>query len=149
MRVEVALKKTIVVSEYFDVTEEQMEDLKKGKNPFHEELEDLMYDDGVAKLEDSLKYEYCVKDDGNEIIGWRENAGWEEGKEETLEEILADVDTIEDDKEFMLAELEAVRDYCVRKRFDMAEDEMQVVLSRGLDEDFEDWKRNYEHYGAV
>ena len=64
MKVEITMEKTMRVAMEFDVTEEQLEQLKSGINPFE------------AKMEKELKngniqYDYTVNDlEGREIVGW-------------------------------------------------------------------------------
>jgi len=64
MKVSITLEKTLRVCMDYDVTEEQLEQLKNGDNPFEEEME--------KELETGCKsYDYTVCDEeGKTIIDW-------------------------------------------------------------------------------
>ena len=65
-KVEITMEKTIRVAMEFDVTEEQLEDLKCGENPFYEQMEKEIESE-AGNIED----DYAVNDiDGNEIVPW-------------------------------------------------------------------------------
>lgn len=49
------------------------------------------------------------------------------------------IDQIEDDEEFMIAEYEAVRDYCEERNFKLDKDDMSTIIGRGLYDCFSDW----------
>jgi hypothetical protein len=61
-----------------------------------------------------------------------------------LAELLSEIDKIDDDTEFMKKEFEFVREYCKEKDFNLSEDDMNTVMSRGLGDWVSDWKD--EHY---
>lgn len=64
MKVEITMEKTIRIAKVFDVTEEQLDDLIRGENPFFDELEEEIETGDI-------EYDYAVNDiDGNEIIPW-------------------------------------------------------------------------------
>ena len=64
--VTVALEKTIRVSEEFEATEEQVEMLKRGENPFFDELNRL------CEKESEVEYDFAATDEdsGKTIIDW-------------------------------------------------------------------------------
>lgn len=64
MKVEITMEQVKRVSMEFDVTDEQLEALENGDNPFYEEME--------AEIDSGeVKYNYAVNDlDGNEIVPW-------------------------------------------------------------------------------
>lgn len=66
MKVEITVEKTQRVAMEVEVTEEQLEQLKLGENPFYEDFEkELSNETG------DIKYDYSVNDlDGNEIVSW-------------------------------------------------------------------------------
>jgi len=65
-RVEITLEQTKRVCMEFDVTEEQLEMLQNGENPFADEMIDrLDWNDC------NLEYDYAVNDmDGNTLVDW-------------------------------------------------------------------------------
>ncbi len=52
------------------------------------------------------------------------------------------IDDIEDDQEFMEAEYHAVRTYCEIHGYSLTDADMETVRARGLEESFENWKKN-------
>ncbi len=65
VEVEITLEKTMRVCDTFMVTDEQLESLRCGDNPFAEELEKLMPDDCY------IEYDYAVNDmQGKTIVDW-------------------------------------------------------------------------------
>lgn len=66
MKVEITVEKTQRVAMEVEVTEEQLEQLKLGENPFYEDFEkELSNETG------DIEYDYSVNDlDGNEIVSW-------------------------------------------------------------------------------
>ena len=66
MKVEITVVKTQRVAMEVEVTEEQLEQLKLGENPFYEDFEkELSNETG------DIEYDYSVNDlDGNEIVSW-------------------------------------------------------------------------------
>ena len=64
MKVEITMEKIMRVSMEFDVTDEQLEALENGDNPFYEQME--------AEIDNGeVEYNYAVDDlDGNEIVPW-------------------------------------------------------------------------------
>lgn len=64
MKVEITMEKTMRIAMQFDATEEQIEDLKCGENPFYEQMEKEVENGEV-------EYDYAVTDlEGNEIVPW-------------------------------------------------------------------------------
>lgn len=64
MKIEITMEKTQRIAKEFDVTEEQLDDLKNGINPFKEEMEREM-------KSGDCEYDYAVNDaDGNSIVDW-------------------------------------------------------------------------------
>ena len=64
MKVEITMEKIMRVSMEFDVTDEQLKQLKDGENPFWDDLE--------KEIEHgNTEYDYAVDDlSGREIVGW-------------------------------------------------------------------------------
>lgn len=64
MKIEITMEKTMRIAMEFDATEEQIEDLKRGENPFYEQME--------REVENGeVEYDYAVNDlEGNEIVPW-------------------------------------------------------------------------------
>lgn len=62
--VEITMEKRVRVCKEFEVTEEQLESLKLGENPFYEDME--------ADIENGYEeWDYSVCDeDGNTIVDW-------------------------------------------------------------------------------
>lgn len=62
--VEITMEKRVRVCKEFEVTEEQLELLKLGENPFYDEIE--------ADIESGYEeYDYSVSDEeGNTIVDW-------------------------------------------------------------------------------
>ena len=56
-----------------------------------------------------------------------------------LGKLLVEVDKIEDDDKWLEAEHDTVQQYCEDKNYEMTEDEMKTIRSRGLEESFESW----------
>lgn len=56
-----------------------------------------------------------------------------------LGKLLVEVDKIEDDDKWLEAEHDTVQQYCEDKNYEMTEDEMETIRSRGLEESFESW----------
>lgn len=63
--------------------------------------------------------------------------------EKTLREILTEIDKIEDDQEFSDKEYEAVQSYCINKKFELSDDDMEIIHCRYFDTSFENWKEFY------
>lgn len=64
MRVEITMEKTQRISKEFEVTKDQLEELKIGINPFEEEMEQEIESGDCS-------YDYTVNDeDGNTIVDW-------------------------------------------------------------------------------
>ena len=64
MKVEITMEKIQRVSMEFEITENQLEQLRYGENPFYEQME--------KEIESGfVEYDYAVcDDDGNEIVPW-------------------------------------------------------------------------------
>ena len=60
-----------------------------------------------------------------------------------LSKILEEIDQIEDDQEFCEAEHDAVLDYCQKHEFNLSDEEMAIIKSRGLYDSFIYWKDMY------
>lgn len=56
-----------------------------------------------------------------------------------LDKLLAEVDKIDDDDEWLEAEHDTVQQYCEDKNYRMTEDETETIRSRGMEESFENW----------
>ena len=52
----------------------------------------------------------------------------------TLRELLAEVDKIEDDEEFMRTEFETVAEYCREKHFKLSNEDKRIIAARGLED---------------
>jgi len=66
MKVEITMEITKRMSKEFDVTEEELMQLKNGENPFNQEME-YEIESGVGDLE----IDYSVNDEcGNTIVDW-------------------------------------------------------------------------------
>lgn len=66
MKVEITVEKIQRIAMEVEVTEEQLEQLKSGINPFHEDFEEEFSDETG-----DIEYDYAVNDlDGNEIVSW-------------------------------------------------------------------------------
>lgn len=64
MKIEITMEKTMRITMEFDATEEQIEDLKHGENPFYEQMKKEVENGEV-------EYDYAVNDlEGNEIVPW-------------------------------------------------------------------------------
>lgn len=59
-----------------------------------------------------------------------------------LNEYLDDIDSIEVDEEFCEMKSEKVYEYCEALNFQLSDDDMQTIVSRGLEDSFEFWKNN-------
>lgn len=66
--------------------------------------------------------------------------------ERSLHEVLTEIDNIEDDEEFMQAEFEAVRDYCIQKEWKLTDEEWSIIRSRGIEDAINDSKLNWKRY---
>jgi hypothetical protein len=62
----------------------------------------------------------------------------------SLAELLTKVDLIQNDEEFIQEEHAFVRDYCIQHQFQLQEDDMNTIISRGFQDWFNDWKNDYE-----
>ena len=66
MKIEITMEKITRVAMEFEATEEQIEDLKHGENPFYEQMEKE-----IESESGSIEYNYTVNDlNGNEIVPW-------------------------------------------------------------------------------
>lgn len=64
IKIEITMEKRIRVSKEFEVTEDQLEELKMGENPFYDDLENEL-------SSGSEEWDYSVCDeDGNTIVDW-------------------------------------------------------------------------------
>lgn len=64
MRIKITMKKIQRISKEFEVTKDQLEELKIGINPFEEEMEQEIESGECG-------YDYAVNDeDGNIIVDW-------------------------------------------------------------------------------
>lgn len=64
MKIEITMERTMRIAMQFEVTKEQIEDLKRGENPFYELMK--------KEIENGeVEYDYAVNDlEGNEIVPW-------------------------------------------------------------------------------
>lgn len=64
MKIEITMEKIMRIAMDFEVSKEQIEDLKCGKNPFYKQME--------KEIENGeVEYDYAVNDmEGNEIVPW-------------------------------------------------------------------------------
>lgn len=53
------------------------------------------------------------------------------------------IDEIEDDQEFCDAEHDAIQEYCEERGYDLSEDDVREIRSRGEEETFLNGKENY------
>lgn len=58
----------------------------------------------------------------------------------SLSELLNDLNNIEDDEEFMLAEYSATQSYCEEHNFELSNNDLEELEARGLMESFVCWK---------
>lgn len=64
MKIKVTVEKTMRVAMEFDATEEQIEQLQCGENPFYDEIEKEL-------PSGDIEYDYAVHDSyGDEIVPW-------------------------------------------------------------------------------
>lgn len=66
-RVQVTLRKTIEVTEYFDATPEDLEMIRSGENPFFGKMEDICNEEcGEAEYD----YKIVNEDTGSTLVDW-------------------------------------------------------------------------------
>lgn len=53
-------------------------------------------------------------------------------------------DKITDDLLLMEKELEIFREYCLERKFEISEEDMQLITDRGLRNSFQEWKEAFE-----
>lgn len=64
MIVQITMEKTLRVAKEYDVTEEELEQLRSGTNPFYDDLEREIN-------EGCVEYDYAVTDEyGGDIVPW-------------------------------------------------------------------------------
>lgn len=64
MKIEITMEKTMRIAMEFEASKEQIEDLKRGENPFYEQMKKEVENGEV-------EYDYAVNDpEGNEIVPW-------------------------------------------------------------------------------
>lgn len=81
------------------------------------------------------------------LVKLRENHGigyWLAQK--SFRELLAEVDKIEDDEEFVKAEFEIISEYCHKNNFEISAEDEDIIRARGLGGWFDDWKYEQEKY---
>ncbi|MFR6456180.1 MAG: hypothetical protein ACLUPG_06450 [Roseburia faecis] len=66
-RVQVTLRKTIEVTEYFDATPEDLEMIERGENPFFGKMEDIC-NEQCGKTE--FDYQIVDEDTGKTLVDW-------------------------------------------------------------------------------
>ena len=66
-RVQVTLRKTIEVTEYFDATQEDLEMIRRGENPFFDKMEDICNEECG---ETEYDYKIVDEDTGNTLADW-------------------------------------------------------------------------------
>ena len=57
----------------------------------------------------------------------------------------AGIDDIVDDQEFVEAENDFVRDYCIERNFNISDEDRSEISNRGMDDAFEDWENEFEN----
>lgn len=64
MKIEITMEKRMRISMEFEASKEHIEDLKRGENPFYEQMK--------KEIENGeIEYDYAVNDmKGNEIVPW-------------------------------------------------------------------------------
>lgn len=55
------------------------------------------------------------------------------------------IDKIPDDEKFMLAENDFIREYCIKRKFNLPLADLREICRRGLTDTYEDWKFMYEN----
>lgn len=66
MKIEITMEQTKRVAMEFDVTEEQLENIKNGENPFFDEMKNE-----IENGNPDLEYDYSVCDEvGRTIVDW-------------------------------------------------------------------------------
>lgn len=66
MKIEITMEQTKRVAMEFDVTEEQLENVKNGENPFFDEMKNE-----IENGNPDLEYDYSVCDEvGRTIVDW-------------------------------------------------------------------------------
>jgi len=54
----------------------------------------------------------------------------------SLKERLKEIDKIKDDQQFMENEYDAAMEYCRERNFNISDEDMKTIISRGLDDSF-------------
>lgn len=53
------------------------------------------------------------------------------------------VDIITDDQQFMIAEYDAIHEYCRVQKYQIEQSDMDTIVARGLEDSFITWKQAY------
>lgn len=53
------------------------------------------------------------------------------------------IDQIEDDEDFCQIEYETIIEYCEKRNFKLSDEDMDTIISRGLEESFYIWRDFY------
>ena len=54
------------------------------------------------------------------------------------------IDEISDDEKFMLEENDFIREYCIKRKFNIPMADLREICQRGLTDAYEAWKSMYE-----
>ena len=57
----------------------------------------------------------------------------------------AEIDDIEDDQEFVEAENDFIRNYCIERNFNISEEDMNEIRERAMEDAFDFWKNEFEN----
>ena len=57
----------------------------------------------------------------------------------------AGIDDIEDNQEFVDAENDFIRNYCIERNFNISEEDMNEIRERAMEDAFDFWKNEFEN----
>lgn len=63
----------------------------------------------------------------------------------SLTKYLKKIDEIENDEEFAAAEYDMVHQYCEDRKYVLVKEDMNTIISRGLEESYSNWKDYYNN----
>lgn len=63
--------------------------------------------------------------------------------------IKSEIDKITDDEEFCAAENDFIRQYCIDKKFEISEEDFDVIKGRGLTEAFYSWEYDFKYDNGI
>ena len=63
----------------------------------------------------------------------------------SLIKYLEKIDQIEDDEEFIIAEYDAIHEYCEDRKYVLTKDDLNTIKDRGLEESYLNWKAYYDN----